>query len=124
MCLLSGLLLYQKFLSQVLSTGGFHRGGNGHYLPAARRGDASLMAATRLSWYFGADSTGNSGMSRGSAGLRWYTFHRPEPSAVDQSSADLELAATLLRELHDQQSVLQRLYYHGRGLRGTLPIFL
>lgn len=76
------------------------------------------MATTRLSWYFGADSIGNSGMPRGPAGFRWYTLHRPQPFAVDQSSADLELAAALLRELHDQQSLLQRLHYHGGGLRG------
>lgn len=113
----------KNFCFQVLSTGGFHRGGNGHYLPAARGGDASFMVAAGLSRYPGANSTGNSGMPRSSAGLRWYTFHRPQPPAVDQNPADLELAAALLRELYDQQSLLQRLHYHGRGLRGTLRIF-
>lgn len=81
------------------------------------------MVAACLSWHPGADSTGYTGVSRGSAGLRWYSFYRPQPSAADQSFADLELAATLLRKLHDQQSLLQRLHYHGRGLRGMRRIF-
>lgn len=100
-------VIIPKIYPQVLPTGGLHRGGNGHYLPAARSGDASLVVTARFSWHLGADSTGYTGVSRGSAGLRWYSFHRSQPSAADQSFADLELAAALLRELHDQQSLLQ-----------------
>ncbi|CAB0038753.1 unnamed protein product [Trichogramma brassicae] len=100
-----------------------YRGGDGHHLPAAGGGDAPLLAAARLSGDPRAGRPWHSVLPRGPARLRRHPLQRHRPPLHDQDAARVELAAALLRELHDEQSLLQRLSSrHGGGLRGRLFI--
>lgn len=105
-------------LSKVLSASWLHRRRNGHYLPAIGGSDASVLVAASFPRRSGPDRSRNDRLSSGAVGFCWDSLFSDWKALVDKDSTHLELATAILRELHDQQPLLQRLYHHWRGLRG------
>lgn len=93
-------------LKQVLSAGRIHRGRNGHNMPASGGGDASILASASVPGDPDPRGHRNPRVSRCPVEFRRHSSYRRRPAAHDQDAAYLELAAAILRKLHDEQPLL------------------